>query len=78
MSSIGTRARWVRQIRVDMKVGNGQTIAGGRGVQLVGAIAGSGRSTELSWVVTGSAGSTVTLTAESPAAGNASTTITLR
>jgi hypothetical protein len=63
---------------VDLKTGNGQTIVGGRGMQQVGAIAGSGRSTELSWVVTGSAGSTVTLTADSPVAGSASTTITLR
>lgn len=78
MSAIGSRARWVRQIRVDLKTGSGQTIVGGRGVQLVGAIAGSGRSTELTWVVTGPAGSTVALTAESPAAGRATTTITLR
>lgn len=78
MSAIGSRARWVRQIRVDLRTGSGQTIVGGRGVQLVGAIAGSGRSTELTWVVTGAAGSSVTLTAESPAAGSATTTITLR
>lgn len=78
LSAIGGRARWPRQIRVDLKTGNGQTIVGGRGMQQIGAIAGSGRSTELSWVVTGSAGSTVTLTAESPVAGSASTTITLR
>lgn len=78
LSAIGGRARWPRQIRVDLKTGTGQTTVGGRGMQQVGAIAGSGRSTELSWVVTGSAGSTVTLTAESPVAGSASTTITLR
>ncbi len=78
LAAIGGRARWPRQIRVDLKTGAGQTIVGGRGMQQVGAIAGSGRSTELSWVVTGSAGSTVTLTAESPVAGSASTTITLR
>lgn len=78
LSAIGGRARWPRQIRVDLKTGAGQAIVGGRGMQQVGAIVGSGRSTELSWVVTGSAGSTVTLTAESPVAGSASTTITLR
>lgn len=78
LTALGPRARWPRQIRVDLKIGQGQTIAGGRAVQLLGPIAGSGRSTELSWVVTGSRGSTVELTAESPVAGSAATTITLR
>ncbi len=78
LTALGPRARWPRQIRVDLKVGQGQAIAGGRAVQLVGPISGSGRSTELSWVVTGARGSTIALTAESPVAGSASTTITLR
>jgi len=78
LSAIGGRARWPRQIRVDLKTGQGQSVVGGRSVQLVGAIPGSGRSTELSWVITGAAGSTVVLSAESPVAGSATSTITLR
>lgn len=78
LTALGPRARWPRQIRVDLKAGQGQTIVSGRAVQLLGPIQGSGRSTELSWVVTGSRGSTIELSAESPVAGSASTTITLR
>lgn len=78
LSAIGGRARWPRQIRVDLKTSAGQALVGGRAVELLGAIQGSGRSTELSWVVTGRAGSTLTLSAESPVAGAATTTITLR
>jgi hypothetical protein len=78
MTALGPRARWPRQIRVDLKTGQGQTLVSGRAMQLLGPIQGSGRSTELSWVVTGSRGSTIELSAESPVAGAASTTITLR
>lgn len=78
LTALGPRARWPREIRVDLKTGQGQTLVSGRAVQLLGPIAGSGRSSELSWVVTGSRGSTLELSAESPVAGSASTTITLR
>jgi len=53
-------------------------VAGGRAVQLLGPVAGSGRSTELSWLVVGAPGSSVTLEAASASAGRASQTITLR
>jgi len=76
-AAIGEKARWPRQIRVSL-TGNGLEVAGDRAIQLVGTIAGSGRSEELSWVVTGAAGTTVTLRAESPVAGTAVTTLTLR
>ena len=76
-AAIGEKARWPRQIKVTL-TGNGLEVAGGRAIQLVGTIAGSGRSEELSWVVTGAAGTTVTLRAESPVAGTAVTTLTLR
>ncbi|MFN2324359.1 MAG: hypothetical protein ABR551_00575, partial [Gemmatimonadales bacterium] len=77
-SAVGARLPWVRQIRVDLQAGANQSIVAGRAVQLVGTIAGSGRSTELSWVVTGPAGSTMTLSAAGPVVGSASTTVTLR
>lgn len=76
-AAIGERARWPRQIKVSL-TGNGLEIAGGRAIQLLDTIAGSGRSEELSWVVTGASGTTVTLRAESPVAGTAVTTLTLR
>jgi hypothetical protein len=77
-SAIGSRLPWVRQIRVDLRTGQNQSIVAGRAVQLLGAIAGSGRSTELTWVVTGTAGSTLTLSAAGPVVGSASTTVSLR
>ncbi len=77
-AAIGARLPWVRQIRVDLRTGQNQAIVAGRAVQLLGAITGSGRSTELTWVVTGAAGSTLTLSAAGPVVGSASTTVTLR
>ena len=53
-------------------------LAAGRAVQLMSPIQGSGRSTELSWLVVGAPGSTVTLEAASPTTGRAKQTITLR
>lgn len=77
-AAIGARLPWVRQIRVDLQAAANQSIVAGRAIQLIGTIAGSGRSAELAWVVTGPAGSTMTLRAASPVAGSASTTVTLR
>lgn len=78
LSAMGQRARWPRPVRVELKLGRDQQLAAGRAVQQLGPIAGSGRSTELTWLVVAPAGSTVTLEAASPLAGQASQTITLR
>lgn len=78
LSAMGQRARWPRPVRVELRLGRDQQLAGGRAAQLVAPIAGSGRSTELTWLVVAPAGSTVTLEAASPLAGSASQTITLR
>jgi len=78
MAAIGSRSRWPHRVRVELKTSGQQQIVGGRKVQLLDAIRGSGRSSELTWVVVGDAGSTVTLAASSPVAGAASETITLR
>lgn len=78
LSAMGQRARWPRPVRVELKLGSGQELAGGRATQLLTPIAGSGRSTELTWLVVAPAGSTVTLEAASPLAGSASRSITLR
>ena len=62
---------------VSFTVGKGE-IVGGRAVELVGPIPGSGASEKFRWVVVGDAGSTVTITASSPVAGSASAPVTLR
>ncbi|HLV27321.1 MAG TPA: M14 family zinc carboxypeptidase [Gemmatimonadales bacterium] len=76
-SAIGARAQWPRRVRVDLEL-QGQSIASGRKVQMISPIAGSGATTEVSWLVVGAAGSSVTVKAESPVAGSVSRTITLQ
>lgn len=78
LSAIGSRVRWPRRVRVDLGVGNNQSIASGRSMQLLNPLRGAGGFTRLSWVVVGDAGSTVTLNAASPVSGEATQTITLR
>lgn len=77
LSAIGTRVFWPRRLRVELET-DGQEIVGGRAVQLIDAIEGSGGSSELSWLVVGEPGSRVTLSAASPVAGSISRTLTLR
>lgn len=77
LSALGERARWPRRIRVEVEM-NGQEIAAGDAVRLVGPLAGNGGYEELHWVVTGDPGSRITLRASSPVAGEASQTVTLR
>lgn len=77
VSQLGTRVRWPRRIRVELK-GDGVSVESGRRIQLLDAIPGSGGSRELSWLVTGRAGSRVTLSASSPVAGSVSRAITLQ
>ncbi|MGH7657691.1 MAG: hypothetical protein ACREL6_05610, partial [Gemmatimonadales bacterium] len=77
-SALGARVRWPRQVRVELETGSDQHISGGRAIQLVDAIDGSGRSRELTWVVVGAPGSSVTLTASSPVGGFTTRNVTLR
>jgi len=78
LAAIGERARWPRKIRLELRPDQNQTIAGGRAVELIGAIPGSGGSIERSWVLVGAPGSRVTLRAMSPVAGEAVEAVTLR
>ena len=77
VSGLGERVRWPRRVRVEI-VTNGQEIAGGQPVQLLGPLAGSGSGEDVEWVVVGRAGSRVTVRAVSPVAGESSRTVTLR
>jgi Zinc carboxypeptidase len=78
LAAIGERARWPRRIRLELRADQNQTVSGGRAVELIGAIPGSGGSIERSWVVVGPPGSRMTLRAVSPVAGEAVETVTLR
>jgi hypothetical protein len=77
-SDLGGMVRWPRRIRVELETGANQSITGGRAIQLLDPIPGSGRSRELTWVVVGDPGSRVVLHASSPVAGMASYPLTLR
>lgn len=77
LSGLGELARWPRRVRVEV-VTDGQEIASGHAVQLLGALPGSGNGQDFEWVVVGRAGSQVTIRVSSPVAGESSQTVTLR
>lgn len=77
-SKVGDMVRMPRPVRVVLDAGKGRDIVSGRRYQLLEPISGGGVGTELTWVVRAGSGDSMTLTAESPAAGHATTTFTLR
>lgn len=77
-SKVGDMVRMPRPVRVELDTGKGIDIVSGRHFQLLDPISGSGSGVELTWVVRGSPGARMSVTAESPAAGHASLTFTLR
>ena len=77
LSGLGELVRWPRRVRVEV-VTDGQEIAGGQAVQLLGPLPGSGKGEDVEWVIVGGAGSRVTVRASSPVAGESSQTVTLR
>lgn len=77
LSGLGELVRWPRRVRVEV-VTDGQAIASGQAVQLLGALPGSGQGETVEWVVVGRAGSRITIRAASPVAGESSQTVTLR
>ena len=77
-SALGVRVRWPRNVYLTLDLGKGHSLASGKARQPLRAIKGNGNYQTMSWLIVGTAGSTVTLTAESPTAGKATQTITLR
>ena len=77
LSGLGELVRWPRRVRVEV-VTDGQEIASGQAVQLLGALPGSGNGEDIEWVVVGRAGSRVTIRVSSPVAGESNQTVTLR
>lgn len=77
-SSLGARVRWPRNVYLSLGLAKDQSVASGRAKQSLRPIKGNGGYQTVSWLVVGKAGSTVTVTAESPIAGKATETITLR
>jgi len=77
-SGLGVRVRWPRNVYLTLGLSKDQSVASGRAKQSLRPIKGNGGYQTVSWLVVGKAGSTVTVTAESPMAGKATETITLR
>jgi len=77
-SGLGVRVRWPRNVYLTLGLSKDQSLASGRARQSLRPIKGNGGYQTVSWLVVGKAGSTVTVTAESPIAGKATETITLR
>ncbi len=76
-TALSARLRTPRGLRLQLDP-NGATILSGEQIQVVGQVAGGGRSTRRSWTVAAPRGTTMTLTVDSPVTGSASQTITLR
>ena len=77
LSGLGELARWPRRVRVEVMT-DGQEIASGQAVQLLGPLPGSGKGEDVEWVIVGRPDSRVTIRASSPVAGESSQTVTLR
>jgi hypothetical protein len=73
--AMGATSRAPIDVKAELVLSPGQSVAAGRRVQLLGAIAGSGGSKELTWVVAGRG--TLVLRVGGPMAGALEKTITL-
>lgn len=77
-AALGARSRMPLRVKVEMMLGDGQTLSSGRRIHFIDALDGTGRSQEFEWLVVGAAGSNVTLTVGAPHTGLTTQTITLR
>jgi hypothetical protein len=68
-TQIGKINKWCPKIRLALNLNENQRLAGGRILQFIDHLAGSGGSQEFSWVVLGKSGETVKLTVGSPMTG---------
>ncbi len=77
-SALGVRSRLPQRVRVELQLGRDHQLSGGRKMQYVNALRGSGGNETFEWVVVGAPNSSVTLNVGSPHAGLSTQTITLR
>lgn len=77
-AAIGVRSRLPQRARVELVLSNAHTLSGGRRMNYIGAVRGSGGTETFEWVVVGAPNSTITLNVGSPHAGLTTQTITLR
>ena len=77
-SAMGNKARWSRNVKVNVELGKDQSITSGKAKQILDPIKGSGGRKELTWLIVSKPGAIITLSAESPAAGKATQTVILK
>ncbi len=77
-AALGVRSRLPMRVKVELRLGAGQSLAAGRTLTFLNAIRGSGSTERVEWTVVADAGSTVSLTVGAPNAGLSTHTITLR
>jgi hypothetical protein len=74
-ADMGDRVRWVKKVKTELFLGNGQSIVSGRKIILRNAL-GAGESEEYTWLISGTG--KLTIQAGCPTAGVASTEVTLK
>jgi hypothetical protein len=75
-SGMGVKTRWIRNVRVVVDPGKGNSISSGKVKQILDPMKGSGGYKTVSWVVVGKG--TITVNAESPVSGKAELKIDLK
>lgn len=73
-TEMGKRSRWLRRIKVDVKLSNSQEVISGRKIQLINSIDGDS-SKELTWLIKGKG--SVTIEAGTAHTGTSNATINL-
>ncbi|WP_250632289.1 M14 family metallopeptidase [Rhodoflexus caldus] len=74
-ADMGDRVRWVKKVKTELFLGNGQSIVSGRKIILRNALA-AGEAEEYTWLISGTG--KLTIQAGCPTAGVASTEVTLK
>lgn len=77
-SAMGNKARWGRNVKVTLGINKNQKISSGKPFTIIEPVKGSGGIQELVWTIISGPGETVIISAESPAVGIASKTVTLK
>jgi hypothetical protein len=77
-TELGSRLRWLRKVKVGIELGAGEKLLSGRHHVLLDALAGSGGSAEVSWLVHGEKGTRLRIYAGCPMTGEKTVKITLQ
>ena len=74
-SQMGTRSKWLRRIKVELKLGNGQEIVSGRKIELISSLQGD-ESQTMTWLIKGKG--SLSISAGAAHAGNDEISVNLK